>query len=33
MDPAQALTGTDDAANTSEPDQPASNASTGPGQA
>ena len=33
MDPAQALTGADDAANTGEPDQPASNATTRPGQA
>jgi hypothetical protein len=33
VDPAQALTGADDAANTGEPDQPASNATTHPGQA
>ena len=33
MDPAQSLTGADDAANTGEPDQPASNATTRPGQA
>lgn len=33
MDPAQALTGADDAANTSKPDQPASNATTRPEQA
>ena len=33
MDPAQALTGADDAANTGEPDQPASNATTRPKQA
>ena len=33
MDPAQALTGPDDAANTGEPDQPATNATTRPGQA
>jgi hypothetical protein len=33
MDPAQALTGADDAANTGGPDQPASNATTRPGQA
>jgi hypothetical protein len=33
MDPAQALTGADDAANTGEPDQPASNAATRPGLA
>jgi hypothetical protein len=33
MDRAQALTGADDAANTGEPDQPASNATTRPGQA
>jgi hypothetical protein len=33
MDPAQALTGPDDAANTGEPDQPAAKATTRPGQA
>ena len=33
MDPVQALTGADDAANTNEPDQPASNATTRPGPA
>jgi hypothetical protein len=33
MDQAQALTGADDAVNTGGPDQPASNATTRPGQA